>query len=252
MFLKRKQRAKLKAKGCTEGRYYRIFNHKIKSSLALVHSNTHKGCRMLNTNDYNYKLRSVLWQEDNVTTNKWTWFDTQVRAIFSCFWMISLVLADYTDIRGIIGCILDDVLSPHMSMNNSIGSVTSYSHVSMVVHSWSNNHLQLRNLIHGNILSSSSKKQWNGNVSLKNGVIGVDYKMTINMLIKILYIAIQYFYMTDQLIYGDISRAIYKPTKILKSNYFTQVIEGKLININQLKWTKVNIIKSIGSKWVRL
>ena len=60
MFLKTKRRAKLKAKGCTEGRYYRIFNHKIKSSLALVHSNTHKGCRMLNTNDYNYKLRSVL------------------------------------------------------------------------------------------------------------------------------------------------------------------------------------------------
>ena len=35
------------------------------------------------------------------------------------------------------------------------------------------------------MLSSSSKKQHNRKVSLNNGILGVDYKMTINMLINI-------------------------------------------------------------------
>ena len=98
--------------------------------------------------------------------------------------MISLVLADYTNMRGIIDCILDDVLAPHVSLNNSNGSVTSYFHVSIIVHSGSNDHLQLRNLIHGNMLSLSSKKQWNEKVALNNGILGVDYKMTTNFLIE--------------------------------------------------------------------
>ena len=102
------------------------------------------------------------------------------------------------------------------------------------------------------MLSSSSKKQRNGKISLNNGILGVDYKMTINMLMKHLCIAVQYFYITNRLISGDISRVIYKPTKTMKSNYFTQAIQGKLININKLELTKVNVIKSIESKWVRL
>ena len=72
---------------------------------------------------------------------------------------ISLALVDYTEVRGIIGCILDDILAPHVSMNNSIGSVTSYFHLLIIVHSRSNDHLHIRNLIHrNNMLSSSSKK----------------------------------------------------------------------------------------------
>ena len=102
------------------------------------------------------------------------------------------------------------------------------------------------------MLFSSSKKQRKGKVSLKNGLKGVDYKMTINMLMKNLYIVVRYFYITNRLISGDISRVIYKPTKTMKSNYFTQAIQGKLININKLELTKVNVIKSIRSKWVRL
>ena len=95
------------------------------------------------------------------------------------------------------------------------------------------------------MLSSSSKKQRKGKFSLQNGIIGVDYKMTINILMKHLYIAVLYFYMTNQLISRNISIAIYKPTKTLKSNYFTQTIQGKLININKLKLTKVNDNKNI-------
>ena len=69
---KRKQREKLKVKGCTEGCYHRIFNHKMELSSDLVQSNTHKGCCMLNTTDCDYKLRSVFGREDDYIANKWT------------------------------------------------------------------------------------------------------------------------------------------------------------------------------------
>ena len=82
MFLKRKRRAKLKAKGCAEGCYHRIFNHVLESSSNLVQSNTHKGCCVLDTTNYNYKLRSVLGREDDSKTTKWTWFNKQVYDTF--------------------------------------------------------------------------------------------------------------------------------------------------------------------------
>ena len=60
MFLKRKQRAKLKAKEYTEGRYHQMFNHEIESSSHLAQLFAHKGCCVMNTMNYNYKLRSVI------------------------------------------------------------------------------------------------------------------------------------------------------------------------------------------------
>ena len=65
------------------------------------------------------------------------------------------------------------------------------------------------------------------------------------MLMKHLYIAKQYFYIINLLISGKISRVIYKSTKTTKNDYFTQTIQGKLIDINKLELTKVNCIKSI-------
>ena len=78
MSLKRKQRMKLKTKECTEGCYHHIFNNVLESSFKLLRSNTHKGCCLLNTTDYNYKLRSVIGREDDSKVMKWTWFDQQV------------------------------------------------------------------------------------------------------------------------------------------------------------------------------
>ena len=138
--------------------------------------------------------------------------------------MISRALVDYTNVGRIIGRILVDVYIPSVSMKDSIGFIISYFHTSMVVHPGSNDCLQIRNLIHGNILSSSLKKQQNGKFPLNNGILGVDYKRAINMLMKYLYIAIQYFYITNRLISGKISRFIYKPTKIMKYDYLTQAI----------------------------
>ena len=78
MALKRKRGAKLKTKGCAEGRYHRMFNNVLESSSDLLQTNTHKGCSVLKATDYNYKLRSVIGREDNYSVTKWTWFDKQV------------------------------------------------------------------------------------------------------------------------------------------------------------------------------
>ena len=204
------------------------------------------------TMDCNYKLRSVIGREDKFTTKKLLWFDAQVCVIFLWSLMLLLTLVDYTDMRGIIGRILDDLLVLHVSMNHNIGSTTTLFYVSMAVYSGFNDHLRIHNLINRTMLSSLSKKQLKGKVLLKKGILVVDYKVTINMLTKYLYIAVRYLYITNQLISWDISRAIYKPTKTLESDYFTQAIQRKLIIINQLELTKVNVIKSIGSKLVRL
>ena len=67
---KRKQRVKLKAKECTESQYHHIFNNILESSSELLQSNTHKGCCVLNTTGYNYKLRSVIGQEDDSKVKK--------------------------------------------------------------------------------------------------------------------------------------------------------------------------------------
>ena len=98
--------------------------------------------------------------------------------------MISWLLVDYTDMGRIISCILDNVYVPCVSMNNSIGSITSHFYTSTVIHPGSNDHSRIRDLIHGNMLSSSLKKQRNRKVILNNNILGVDYKMTINMLMK--------------------------------------------------------------------
>ena len=98
----------------------------------------------------------------------------EVCVIFLWSWIISQVLVDYTNMERIIGHILDVVQLQYVVMNNSNGTITSYFNTSMVVHPGSNDHLHIRNLIHGNMLFSSLKKQRNGKVSLKNGIIGVD------------------------------------------------------------------------------
>ena len=164
--------------------------------------------------------------EDDFTANNWTWFDKQVRATFLWSW-ISRVLVDYTNMGSIIGCIMDNIYAPCVSINDSIGTITSYFQTSMVVHPRSNDHLQIHNLIHGKMLSLSSKKQRNGKISLNNNILGADYNMIINVLVKYLYIDVGYLYITNRLISGDISRVIYKLTRIMKRNYFIQAIQEK-------------------------
>ena len=106
--------------------------------------------------------------------------------------------------------------------------------------------------IHEGLLSLSSKKQQNGKGLLNNVVLGIDYKLMINMLIKKLYIAVRYFYITNRLTLEKISRAIYTPTKTTKNDDLTKTIHGESIDINKVELNKMNSIKSIVSKRVRL
>ena len=138
----------LKKNECREGRYHHIFNNVLESSSELLQSNTHKGCCVLNTTDYNYKLRSVIGQEDDSKVTKWTWFNKQVCDIFLCSWMISRKLVDHTNIGRAIGRILDMVYVPSVSMRDSIGSTTSLFHTSIVLHPGSDGHLRIRKFIH--------------------------------------------------------------------------------------------------------
>ena len=100
---------------------------------------------MMDTMDYQYKLRSVIGREDDFIANKWTWFDKQVHTTFLWSRMISRALIDYTDMGRIIGCILDNVHAPCVSMNDSIKTITSYFHTSMVVYLGSNDHVRIGN-----------------------------------------------------------------------------------------------------------
>ena len=87
---------------------------------------------------------------------------------------------------------------------------------------------------------------------MNNIALGFDYKLSINMLMKQLYIAVQYFYVLNQITLEDDCHVIYAPSANTKSEYLTKTIDGELININKLEMNKMNSTKSIVSKRVRL
>ena len=72
------------------------------------------------------------------------------------------------------------------------------------------------------------------------------------MLTKQLYIAVQYFYITNGLTLEEDYQAIYTPTWTTKNDYLTKTIDEELININKLELNKMNSTKSIKSKRMRL
>ena len=83
-------------------------------------------------------------------------------------------------------------------------------------------------------------------------ILGIDYKLSIKMLTKQLYIAVQYFYILNQITLEEDYQAIYTPTATTKSEYLTKTIDGELIDINKLKMNKMNSTRSIVSKQMRL
>ena len=58
MSLKRKQRMKLKAYSPEENKYHLMFNNVLSSDSDLLQTNTHKGCCILNANEYNYNINT--------------------------------------------------------------------------------------------------------------------------------------------------------------------------------------------------
>ena len=146
--------------------------------------------------------------------------------------MISRKLVDHTNIGRAIGHLLDLVYAPSASMRNSIGSTTSFFHTSMMVHPGSDDYLRIRKFIHNGLLSSLLKKQRNGKVSLNNAALGFDYKLSINMLMEQLYIAVRYFYVLNRITLEEGCQVVYAPSVNRKSECLTKTIDGELINIS--------------------
>ena len=146
--------------------------------------------------------------------------------------MISRKLVDDSNIGRSIGRLLDLVYAPLAGMRNNVGSTTSFFHISMVMNSGSNDHLRIRKFIHKGLLSSLSKKQQNGKVSMNNTALSFDYMLLINMLMKKLYIVMQYFYVLNQITLEDDCHVVYAPSASTKSEYLTKTIDGELIDIN--------------------
>ena len=226
MSLKRKRRTKLKASSPEEDTYHFIFNNVLPPDSNILCTNTHKGCCLLNANKYKYKLRSLIGQEDESKVTKWTWFNKQECDTLLCSWIISRKLVDHTNIGIAIGRLLDLVYASSAGMKDSVGSTTSFLHTSMVVHPGSNDHLHIRKFIHEVLLSSWSKKQQNGKVSMNNTALDLDYKLLINMLMKQLYIAVQYFYVLNQITLEEDYHVVYKLSANTKNEYLTLQLMG--------------------------
>ena len=117
MSMKRKQRTNLKSRYWEQDKYQLMFNNVLSSDSDLLCTNTHKGCCLLSVNEYNYKLRSVIGQEDVSQVTKWTRSNKQVHDTLFCSWMISRKLVDGSNIGRAIGHILDLVYAPSGSGN---------------------------------------------------------------------------------------------------------------------------------------
>ena len=76
------------------------------------------------------------------------------------------------------------VYVPSVSMRESIGSTISFFHTSMVVNPGSDNHLRIHKFIYKGLLSLFLKEQQHEEVSFNNVALGLDYKLSINMLMK--------------------------------------------------------------------
>ena len=87
---------------------------------------------------------------------------------------------------------------------------------------------------------------------MNNAALGFDYKLSIDMLTKQLYIAVQYFYVLNRITVENHCHVVYAPSANTQSEYLTKTIDGELININKLEMNKMNSTKSIVSKRVRL
>ena len=79
---------------------------------------------------------------------------------------------------------------------------------------------------------------------MNNAALGFDYTLSINMLMKQLYIAVGYFYVLNRITLEEDYHVVYAPSENTKSEYLTKTIDGKLIDINKLEINKMNNTKN--------
>ena len=124
----------------------------------------------------------------------------------------SRALHDYMKNERVIGCLKNTIQQPFVPRTGSNRILTLYVPVSFAVHSESSSHVEMYTSVHESMLYLSLKQKNSAKSLSKARLIGVDNKMTLDMLMKHFYIAVRYFYITNRLMTGNISRIIYKPT----------------------------------------
>ena len=87
---------------------------------------------------------------------------------------------------------------------------------------------------------------------MDNAALGFDHKLSINMLMKKIYIAVRYFYVLSWITLEEDCHIVYAQSANTKSEYLTKTIDGELIDINKLEMNEMNSTKTIVSKRVRL
>ena len=84
---------------------------------------------------------------------------------------------------------------------------------------------------------------------MNDTALGFDYTLLINMLMKQLYILVQYLYVLNRITLEDDCYVVYTPSANTKSKHLTKTIDGEPIDINKLE---MNSTISIVSKRMRL
>ena len=84
---------------------------------------------------------------------------------------MSPVLLDYMKTGMVIGYLMDNIQQPSVLETNSNGTLTSYIHMSLALYLEYNSHIQMCNLVHGSMISLSSKKNKSEKVTLKAIII---------------------------------------------------------------------------------
>ena len=117
---------------------------------------------------------------------------------FLCTQVKSPTIQDYKKIERVIGYLKNTVQLPLAVGIDSDKILTWYIQASFAVHLDFNSHIgTCTTLVHGSMLSLSSKQKSNEKGSLKTRLIRVDNKTTLDMLMKNFYIIVQYFYITN-------------------------------------------------------
>ena len=152
------------------------------------------------------------------------WLDVQMHVTFLWTQVKSWTLHDCTKTEWVLGYVKNNVQLPSVLRTDSNEILTSYAPVSFAVHPESSSHIGMCTLVHGSMLSLSSKHKNSEKGSLKTRLIGIYNIMMLDMSMRHFYMAVWYSYIANWLISGDIGRVVCKPIEVMESDCFTQAL----------------------------
>ena len=190
-------------------------------------------------------------------TSKWTRPDLQIYVAFLCTQVKSPTEQDHIKLGKVIDYLKGAVQIPLVIGTDNSRIQMWNIHASSVIYpnckSYTGAYLTLE---HGSLLLLSSKQNTNTNSSSKAELAGVDNTMTFiismqhffELQVRYINIEVKYFHITNRLKAGDNNRIIYKPTKVIESNYFTEALHTKPFHTNKIRLMNACFTRSIKIK----